>query len=90
MHTTPYRTYVKGQHLHRRVEELVLRVLDVPTAEEKPAARQACELLQGQHSSSAASAQQRKARPAPGGPQAAVRLCKIRAFLWEDGEVKHG
>lgn len=39
-------THIEGQHLHRRVEELVLWVLDVSAAEEEPAARQACELLQ--------------------------------------------
>lgn len=44
---TPRHTHIKGQHLHRGVEELVFWVLDVPTAEEEPAARQACELLQG-------------------------------------------
>ena len=44
---TPHHTHIKGQHLHRRVEQLVLWVLDVATTEEEPAARQACELLQG-------------------------------------------
>lgn len=45
MHTYPHHTHIKRQHLHRRVEELVLWVLNVPTAEEEPVARQACELL---------------------------------------------
>ena len=68
---TCYYTHIKGQHLHRCVEELVLRVLNVPTAEEEPVARQACELLQGWGTAQAhypAEKGQAWARSAVGGP----------------------
>lgn len=41
---TPH-THIKGQHLHRSVEELIFWVLNVPTSEEEPThAKQAREL----------------------------------------------
>lgn len=72
----PCHTHIEGQHLDRRVEELVLWVLDVPTAEEEAAhGRQAVSCCQA--CSSAQGLWERQV-----GPQ---RLGRGWASSWDNG-----